>query len=351
MFIYADWSRQIEDEIVALDSVRDRETFETTQILDRNGNQLWEIFGEGKRTKIPLSQIPEHLIQATIAVEDDTFYENIGLDAPSLIAALVANLRNPDDRPVGGSTITQQLVRHVAFDYEERTAVSYDRKIKEIFLAWIMNRNFSKDEILEMYLNEIYYGNLAYGIEAAAKTYFGKSAADLSLAEASLLAGLPQSPVELDPLTNLEEAKARQWLVLNLMVSEGALSQSQAEGAYQEPLQFAPQEVSLAAPHFAVYVRQQLEQMFGTEVVANGGLQVTTTLDLNYQRLAEQLARQHVASVGPEHNLNNAALVALKPETGEVLAMLGSVDYHDESIDGHVNVTLSSQQPGSAIKP
>lgn len=351
MFVYADWSRQIEDEIVALDTVRDRETFETTQILDRNGNQLWEIFGEGKRTKIPLSQMPEHLIQATIAVEDDTFYENIGLDAPSLIAALVANLRNPDDRPVGGSTITQQLVRHVAFDYEERTAVSYDRKIKEIFLAWIMNRNFSKDEILEMYLNEIYYGNLAYGIEAAAKTYFGKSAADLSLAEASLLAGLPQSPVKLDPLTNLEEAKARQWLVLNLMVSEGALSQSQAEGAYQEPLQFAPQEVSLAAPHFAVYVRQQLEQMFGTEVVANGGLQVTTTLDLNYQRLAEQLARQHVASVGPEHNLNNAALVALKPETGEVLAMLGSVDYHDESIDGHVNVTLSSQQPGSAIKP
>jgi membrane peptidoglycan carboxypeptidase len=351
MFIYADWSRQIEDEIVALDSVRDRETFETTQILDRNGNQLWEIFGEGKRTKISLSQMPEHLIQATIAVEDDTFYENIGLDAPSLMAALMANLRNPESRPVGGSTITQQLVRHVAFDFEERTAVSYDRKIKEIFLAWIMNRNFSKDEILEMYLNEIYYGNLAYGIEAAANTYFGKSAADLSLAEASLLAGLPQSPVELDPLSNLEGARARQWLVLNLMVSEGALTQTQAEEAYQEVLQFAAQEVSLAAPHFAVYVRQQLEQMFGAEVVANGGLRVTTTLDLGFQRLAEQLARQHVASVGPEHNLNNAALVALKPETGEILTMLGSVDYYDDSIDGHVNVALSSQQPGSAIKP
>jgi 1A family penicillin-binding protein len=350
-FVYADWSRQIEDEIAALDSVRDRETFETTEILDRNGNQLWEIFGEGKRTKISLSEMPEHLIQATIAVEDDTFYENIGLDAPSLMAALIANLRNPEDRPIGGSTITQQLVRHVAFDYEERTAVSYDRKIKEIFLAWIMNRSFSKDEILEMYLNEIYYGNLAYGIEAAANTYFGKSAADLSLAEATLLAALPQSPVDLDPLANLDGAKARQWLVLNLMVSEGTISQTEAEEAYQEPLHFAAQEVSLAAPHFAVYVRQQLEQMFGAEVVANGGLRVTTTLDLDFQRLAEQLARQHVSAIGPEHNLNNAALVALKPGSGEILAMLGSVDYDDENIDGHVNVALSAQQPGSAIKP
>jgi membrane peptidoglycan carboxypeptidase len=217
--------------------------------LDRHGEVLWEIFGEGKRTNIPLSQMPEHLIEATIAVEDDTFYENIGLDAPSLMAAIVANLRNPDDRPVGGSTITQQLVRHIAFDYDERTAVSYERKLKEIFLAWIMNRNFSKDEVLEMYLNEIYYGNLAYGIEAAANTYYGKPAAELSLAEASLLAALPQSPVELDPFSNLEGAKARQWLVLNLMVSEGAITKEQAEAAYLEPLQFAAQEVGLAAPH------------------------------------------------------------------------------------------------------
>ena len=182
---------------------------------------LWEIFGEGNRTQIPLSQMPQDLINATIAVEDDSFYENIGLDAPSLIAAMIANFRNPDGRPVGGSTITQQIVRHIVFDYEERTAVSYNRKTKEIVLAWIMNRKYSKDEIMEMYLNEIYYGNLAYGIEAAAQTYFGKPAAELTLAEASLLAGLPQSPVELDPLTNLEGAKERQWLVLNLMVSEG----------------------------------------------------------------------------------------------------------------------------------
>ena len=349
--VYSNLSQEIEDGIAKLEAARDRETFETTQIFDRNGELLWEIFGEGKRTAVPISQIPSHLIHATVAVEDDSFYENPGADIPSLVAALVANLRNPDGRPVGGSTITQQLVRHIAFDYEERTEVSYNRKTKEIILAWIMNRQFDKDEIMEMYLNEIYYGNLAYGIEAAADTYFDKTAVELTLAEAALLTGLPQSPVELDPLTNLEGAKERQWLVLNLMVSEGFIAQDEAVAAYQEPLQFAPQEVSLVAPHFAVYVRQQLEELYGAEAVANGGLRVTTTLDLKYQRLAEQLARQHVDAVGPEHNLTNAALVAMKPATGEILAMLGSVDYRDESIDGHVNVTLSLQQPGSSIKP
>jgi 1A family penicillin-binding protein len=349
--VYSNLSGEIEEGITKLDAARDRETFETTQIFDRDGELLWEIFGEGKRTAVPLSNIPQNVINATISVEDDTFYENVGADVPSLVAALIANLRQPDGRPVGGSTITQQLVRHIAFDYEERAAVSVNRKTKEIILAWIMNRDYSKDEILEMYLNEIYYGNLAYGIEAAAQTYFEKSAADLTLGEASLLTALPQSPVELDPLTNLEAAKERQWLVLNLMVSEGYLTQPEAEAAYLEPLTFAAQEVSLTAPHFAVYARQQLEEMFGAEMVANGGLRVTTTLDMDYQRLAEQLARQHVDSIDPEHNLTNAALVALNPNNGEILAMLGSVDYQDEAIDGRVNVTLSPQQPGSAIKP
>ena len=351
ILVYSNLSREIEDGIAKLDSAYERETFETTRILDRNGNLLWEIFGEGKRTKVTIDQIPSHLIQATVAVEDDTFYENIGLDAPSLVAALIANFRNPDERPIGGSTITQQIVRHIAFDFEERTAVSYTRKAKEAFLAWIMNRKFSKDEVMALYLNEIYYGNLAYGVEAAAQTYFAKAAADLSLAEATLLASLPQSPVELDPLTNLEAAKERQWLVLNLMVSEGYATTAEINDAYHEPLTFARQEVSLVAPHFAVYVRQLLEDQFGADMVANGGLRVTTSLDLDYQKLAEQMAQQHVAGIDPAHNLTNAALVALKPGTGEILAMLGSVDYHNETIDGRVNVTLSPQQPGSSIKP
>lgn len=348
--VYTNLSAEIEDGIAALDAARDRETFETTRIMDRNGHLLWEIFGEGKRTNVPLAQMPQDLINATISVEDDSFYENIGLDAPSLVAALIANLRNPDERPVGASTITQQIVRHIVFDYEERTAVDYNRKTKEVILAWMMNRKFTKDEILEMYLNEIYYGNLAYGVEAAAQTYFGKSATELTLAESSLLAALPQSPVDLDPLTNLEGAKERQWIVLNLMVSEGFITQFEAETAYLETLTFAVQEVSLDAPHFAIYVRQLLEEQFGADVVANGGLRVTTTLDMEHQRLAELLARQHVGNVGPEHNLTNAALVAMKPGTGEILAMLGSVDYHSEAIDGHVNVALTGQQPGSSIK-
>jgi penicillin-binding protein 1C len=351
MVIYTGLSAEIEDGIAALDSVGSRETFETTRIKDRNGQLLWEIFGEGKRTQVPLENIPQDLINATIATEDDTFYENIGLDAPSLVAALIANLRNPADRPQGGSTITQQLVRHIAFDYEERTSISYSRKTKEAILAWLMNKRYSKDEILELYLNEIYYGNLAYGVEAAAQTYFGKPSSDLSLAEASLLAALPQSPIELDPLNNYDAAKQRQWLVLNVMVREGYINQREAEAAYLEPLNFIPQEVSLKAPHFSVYVRQILEEQFGPDVVANGGLQVTTTLDMGYQRLAEFLARQHVSRVGPEHNLTNASLLAIKPGTGEILAMLGSLDYRDEGIDGNVNVALSAQQPGSAIKP
>lgn len=349
--LYNQLTHEIEQGIQTLETARNRQTFETTRIFDRHGQLLWEFFGEGKRTTIPLNQIPQDLINATISVEDDTFYENIGLDAPSLIAALVANLRNPDQRPIGGSTITQQLVRRIAFSYEEATAVSYSRKTKEIFLAYLMTQHYTKDEILELYLNEIYYGNLAYGIESASQTYFKKPAAQLTLAEASLLTGLPQSPIELDPLTNLPAAKERQWLVLNLMVREGHINQAEAEATYLQPLDFAEQTVSLVAPHFAVYVRQQLEEQYGAEMVANGGLQVTTTLDLNYQQLAEILAQQQVNELKADHNLHNAALVALKPGTGEVLAMLGSVDYQDETIDGKVNIALSRQQPGSAIKP
>jgi membrane peptidoglycan carboxypeptidase len=348
--IYSGLSADIEDGIAALDSAKSRETFETTQIMDRNGRLLWEVFGEGKRTEVALAQIPPDVINATIATEDDTFYTNNGLDGPSVIAALITNLSHPEQRPQGASTITQQLVRHIAFDYEERASVNYSRKTKEILLAWLMTRKYTKDEILEMYLNEIYYGNLAYGVEAAAQTYFGKPAAELSLAESALLAALPQSPVDLDPLQNLDGAKERQWLVLNLMVNEGYITRPEAEAAYLSPLDFAAQEVSLQAPHFAVYVRQLLEAQFGPDVVANGGLKVTTTLDLDYQRLAEFLARRQINEIGAESNIGNAALVAIKPGSGEILAMLGSLDYHDETIDGNVNVTLSPQQPGSTIK-
>lgn len=341
---------ELESGIKRLDAARDRQTFETTVITDRNGELLWEIFGEGKRTVVDLDDMPIEIRAATIAVEDDSFYTNKGFDEPSLIAAVYANYRNPEGRPIGGSTITQQLVRHIAFDYEERVAVSYQRKVKELFLAWRMTQDFSKDEILEMYLNEIYYGNFAYGIEAAARTYFGKAASDLTLGEASLLAGLPQAPIALDPYTNLDAAKARQWFVLNLMLEDGMVNREQMDAAYLEDLSFQEQSVSLNAPHFAVAVRRQLEAALGADVVANGGLRVTTSLDLRFQHIAEQLARQHVAELAA-NNMTNAALIAMKPSTGEVLAMLGSVDYNDAEIQGQVNVALSPQQPGSTFKP
>ncbi len=349
--IYANWTRELDERIAALDEIPDREVFETSHILDRNGNMLWEIFGEGKRTRIPLNQMPPHLVQSTIAVEDDTFYQNSGVDGPSLVAAVISTLRDTTGRPAGGSTITQQLVRHLVFDYEERISVSIDRKVKEIVLAWILNRNYSKDEILEMYLNEINYGNLAYGVEAAANAYFGKSAAELTLAEASLLAALPQSPYGLDPYSNLEGAKARQWLVLNLMVGEGFITRFEAEVAYQEPLVFEWQDVGLLAPHFSVYVRQQIEEMFGSELVAEGGIEVTTTLDLRFQELAEQLAKAHLEEFDPEQNVTNASMVVMKPGTGEILAMLGSADYYNDQINGRVNIALSEQQPASTVKP
>ena len=222
-----------------------------------------------KRRWLTYEELPQNVIQATIAVEDDTFWENPGFDAPAIAAAILSNLRNEDEgrRPVGASTITQQLVRHIAFTYEERVATSYERKAREIFLAFILTQQRSKEDILTMYLNEIYYGNLVYGIEAAAQTYFGKPAAELSLAEAAFLAGLPQSPIELNPYVNFEGARERQRMILELMAAEGMIDAATLAAALESELALAPlipveQEVStttLNAPHFVLYAQQELE--------------------------------------------------------------------------------------------
>ncbi len=333
-----------------LRDIAERELFQTTRIYDRHGVLLYEIFEEGRRTWVPLEEIPLALRQATIATEDSTFYTNPGVDWRGILRALWQSLIY--GRPMsGGSTITQQLVRRLMFSPEERAERSLARKIKEIMLALALTRTHSKDEILEMYLNEIYYGHLAYGVEAAAQTYFNKHVSELNLAECALLAGLPQAPSRLDPFVNLEGAKARQRVVLRLMVENGFITPEEAEAAYAQPLKFVPPEHKMLAPHFVVYVRKLLEEKYGPERVARGGLSVITTLDLRYQRLAEEVARRHIAKLREEHGATNAALVALQPATGEILAMLGSVDYHDASIDGQVNMALSERQPGSSIKP
>ena len=196
----------------------------TPRFFDRNGELLFELTTTEKRLWLAYSEIPTAVIDATVAVEDDTFWTNYGFDPAAIGAAFLNNYRNQDGRPVGASTITQQLVRHIAFTYEERISVSYERKLRELFLAFIMTQQRSKEAIIQMYLNEIYYGNLAYGIEAAAQTYFGKAAQTLTLSEAAFLAGLPQAPFDWDPYTNFEAAKARQEFILDLMAEDGTIT-------------------------------------------------------------------------------------------------------------------------------
>ncbi len=331
----------------------------TPRFYDRHGSLLFELKTPEKRRWLDYGQIPPDVIQATVAVEDDTFWTNRGFDPEAIVAALISNYQNPDQRPTGASTITQQLVRHIAFTYEERVRTSYERKAREIFLAFILTQRRSKQDIITMYLNEIYYGNLAYGIQAAAQTYFGKDAAALSLAESAFLAGLPQAPYDLDPYSNIEAAKARQEFVLDLMVDEGMVDAAAAEIAKAEPINLAPLLPSdfdltssvLEAPHFVLYVQNQLEQRFGPEALTRGGWQITTTLDLDLQRYIEQVAREWIAARAAQHDVNNASVVVLKPRTGEILAMVGSLDYFNDAIDGQVNVALQPRQPGSSIKP
>ncbi|MCC7451465.1 MAG: transglycosylase domain-containing protein, partial [Anaerolineae bacterium] len=334
-------------------------TFQTTRIYDRQGNDLYEMIGQGRRTKIKLADMPKALLDAMIAVEDNTFYENSGVDWTAVTRAGLQYFGIASGSS-GGSTITQQLVRNIAFDYQKRQERSVQRKFEEIVMALILTRDKSKDEILEMYLNQIYYGNLAYGVEAAAQTYFGKSAKDLNLAEASLLAGLPQAPAELDPLNpdpKVQDAVfARRKIVLDLMVDKGKISRDEASKALAQPLTYANPNVNLRFPHFTVYAQDELKSLLAginlpPSFLTSSGLKVYTTLDSRYQTLAESVARQQIAAIRDKNNAHNAAVVILKPGTGEILAMMGSVDYNDASIQGKVNVATSGKQPGSAMKP
>ncbi len=246
-------------------------TFLSTKIYDRNGGLLYEIFDPygGKRTVVPLSQISPYVIHATIATEDANFYRHPGFDPLSVMRALWYDI---SERRIvsGGSTITQQLVKTLFLTPE----VSLKRKITEAIFAAEITRRYSKDEILEIYLNEINYGNLAYGIEAAAETYFGKTAAALDLAESAFLAGLPQAPALYDPYAHFDAAKKRQRVVLQLMVEQGYITSAQAEAAAQQPLNLVPPRYAAEAPHFVAYVREILEQKYGTEVLYRGGFQV-----------------------------------------------------------------------------
>ncbi len=352
--ILNDFGEQVVGKLEAALPKQDQ-AFQTARILDRYGNELYQLIGEGRRTKVRLNEISPYLIKATIAVEDASFYENIGIDVSAVARAGLGYFSGGDSG--GGSTITQQLVRNIAFDYEYRTERSARRKLEEMAMAVALTQRKTKDEILEMYLNTIYYGNVAYGIEAAAQTYFGKRAADLNLAEAALLAGLPQSPATLNPFDSraLDAVLARRRVVLDLMVKTEAITRAEADTAASQPLIFANPNISLKAPHFTLFAEQEVRDLLPAlnlpDTYLNfGGLTIYTTLDPRVQALAERAAASQIAQIKAANNANNAAVVVLKPATGEILAMLGSVDYRDDSIDGRVNVTIAPRQPGSAIK-
>jgi membrane peptidoglycan carboxypeptidase len=336
----------------------EHQTGASSRILDREGRLLYEIADPhaGRHVPVPLEEIPLYCRQATVATEDANFYTNPGVDLRGILRAVWINLRGGEVL-AGGSTITQQVARNLLLSPQERSQRTLLRKLRESILAWRIARTFSKDEVLALYLNEVYYGNLAYGMEAAARTYFGKSVRELSLAECALLAGLPQSPALYDPLTDPERARKRQRVVLGLMVEQGYITPEQAELAAQERLHFAATPFPIQAPHFVMYVWGWLEQRFGAEALYTEGLVVTTTLDLDLQRTAEEVIRRHLARLAQAseesglREVNNAALVALDPQTGAILAMVGSPDYFNPDIDGAVNAALALRQPGSAIKP
>ncbi len=327
-------------------------------ILDRNGNLLYEwIDPNGAQHRpVPLAEIAPECVQATIATEDERFFRHPGVDPVAILRSVYRHLRY--GQPLtGASTLTQQLVRISLLSPNERYRRSVWRKIKEAWLAWRIERHLSKEDILALYLNRAYYGNFAVGIEAAAHAYFGLSARDLDLAQCALLAGLPQAPAAWNPVAHPTEARARQRVVLDRMFAEGMITAAERRRALAEPLALASTPFPIEAPHFVAMVQTEVEAVLGVETVRAGGLVITTTLDVNLQRRAEEVVRGHLYRLNhdpqapPNRRVTSAAVVVMNPHTGEVLALVGSPDYFDRPNAGAVNGALILRQPGSAIKP
>lgn len=328
------------------DKVVRREGF-STKILDRNGKVLYDIFADQKRTPISLDEVPLYLRQATIAIEDKNFYKHQGFDPAGIFRAFFNIIFR--GKIQGGSTLTQQLVKNVLLSPERTIA----RKIKEFILAIQIEKKYTKDEILQMYLNEAPYGGTAWGVEAAAETYFGKKVKDLNLVESAILAGMPQRPSVYSPYSGNPKAYiGRTQEVLRRMREDGYITEDQEKAARAEleKVKFQEKGASFKAPHFVQYVQRLLEERYGERVVEQGGLRVTTTLDLELQEKAQEIVKEEIDKV-KKLRISNGSAVVINPQTGEILAMVGSKDFNDDEIDGQVNVSLALRQPGSAIKP
>lgn len=334
-------------ELPSPDKVVRREGF-ATQILDRNGKLLYDVFENQRRNPVDLSQVPTYLRQATISIEDKDFYKHSGFDPKSWLR--IPYYFITQHQLSGGSTLTQQLVKNVLLTSEK----TITRKIKEFILALEIERKYSKDQILQMYLNEAPYGGTAWGVQAAAQVYFDKDVSELNLAESALLAGLTQRPSYYSPYNSIGDKVyiGRTKAVLRRMREDGYISKDlETEAGNQvDNMQFTSEGTNFKAPHFVMYVKQLLIDKYGENMVEQGGLKVTTSLDLDLQDAAQQIVAEEIAKTEGVHITNGAAMV-LNTKTGEILAMVGSKDYNAPNYDGKVNVTLSKRQPGSAIKP
>lgn len=337
----------------------DRNVPESTKIFARDGSLLYEIHGEYKRTQVNLDQISPDLKNATVAVEDKDFYKEGGISITGIIRAVFIDILT-GSKSQGGSTITQQFIKNAILTNDK----SWDRKIRELILAIAIDSRFSKDQILKLYLNEIPYGRNAYGIEAAAQSYFNKSAKDLDLAQSAYLAALPQAPTYYSPSgPNRSALDNRKNTILSLMKDQGYITADQAKSAQDEKVDFSELTTGIKAPHFVLWVQDYLANKFGEKTLEEGGLKVYTTLDPKLQQIAEDAVKNGVDKESKKYNANNAALVAIDPKTGQVLAMVGSKDYFGTStpegctpgknctFEPNVNVALSQRQPGSSFKP
>jgi penicillin-binding protein 1C len=321
-----------------------RDTPSTTKIFDRKGRLLYEIYANENRIPIKLSEIPQDMINATIAIEDKEFFSHKGFSLRGILRAFIHNSQK--DNIEGGSTITQQLVRS-AFLTPEKTI---SRKIKELVLSIWTEQIYSKEQILEMYFNQIPYGGTAWGIEAAAQTYFGKSVKDLDLAESAFLSGLPASPTVFSPYGQTPQlSKLRQEEVLNRMLEDGFINDDIYKKSKEEKLEIKKPRTPIAAPHFVMYTKDLLIQTYGSKITEQSGLRVTTTLDLDIQNMAERILADQINALKPL-NVGNGAVLITDPKNGQILAMVGSKDYFDYENQGNFNVVLSKRQPGSSIK-
>lgn len=329
-------------------TIASEQTPVSTKIYDRTGEHLlFEIYKSERRTPIAFDKIPEYVKWATIAIEDKDFYKHQGFSFRGMVRAVFVNILHGGFSQ-GGSTITQQYVKKAVLTDEKKIS----RKIKEVIYAYQIEQKYSKDQILELYLNQIPYGGSAYGVEAASLTFFGKHTSELSIHEAAVLASLPQAPSYYSPYGNHTDALlGRADYVLKQMHEQGYLSDERYEQAKQEPIAFKQLTDSIQAPHFVMYIREQIAETYGENVLQEGGLRVITTLDYAKQMIAEKVVREGAERNAKTTKATNAALVSMDPKTGEILAMVGSKDYFDTSIDGNVNVALRPRQPGSSFKP